>query len=232
MAITIIDRTEQKYFVSEDNYQKLMTLLNGKLTKDIYFKERICNIYFDNDNYELISTSLDKPTYKEKVRLRSYNKPKENTTVFLEIKKKYKGKGNKRRIELNYSEALNYIEKGIMPNNINKQIMNEIDYIFKIYNLKPKISLTYDRYSYYLNEDNSFRITFDYNIKYDNKELYLSNLENSNTLLKEGYIMELKLQNGIPLWFSKILNELKIYPTSFSKVGKAYTKLREDDLNV
>ena len=232
MAITIIDRTEQKYFVSEDNYQKLMTLLNDKLTKDIYFKERICNIYFDNDNYELISTSLDKPTYKEKVRLRSYNKPKENTTVFLEIKKKYKGKGNKRRIELNYSEALNYIEKGIIPNNINKQIMNEIDYIFKKYNLKPKISLTYDRYSYYLNEDNSFRITFDYNIKYDNKELYLSNLENANSLLKEGYIMELKLQNGIPLWFSKILNELKIYPTSFSKVGKAYTKLREDDLNV
>ena len=232
MAITIIDRTEQKYYVSEDNYQKLMTLLNDKLTKDIYFKERICNIYFDNDNYELISTSLDKPTYKEKVRLRSYNKPKENTTVFLEIKKKYKGKGNKRRIELNYSEALNYIEKGIIPNNINKQIMNEIDYIFKKYNLKPKISLTYDRYSYYLNEDNSFRITFDYNIKYDNKELYLSNLENANSLLKEGYIMELKLQNGIPLWFSKILNELKIYPTSFSKVGKAYTKLREDDLNV
>lgn len=232
MAITIIDRTEQKYYVSEDNYQKLMTLLNNKLTKDIYFKERIYNIYFDNDNYELISTSLDKPTYKEKVRLRSYNKPKDNTTVFLEIKKKYKGKGNKRRIELNYSEALNYIEKGIIPNNINKQIMNEIDYIFKKYNLKPKISLTYDRYSYYLNEDNSFRITFDYNIKYDNKELYLSNLENSNTLLKEGYIMELKLQNGIPLWFSKILNELQIYPTSFSKVGIAYTKLREDDLNV
>ena len=232
MAITIIDRTEQKYYVSEDNYQKLMTLLNDKLTKDIYFKERICNIYFDNDNYELISTSLDKPTYKEKVRLRSYNKPKENTIVFLEIKKKYKGKGNKRRIELNYSEALNYIEKGIIPNNSNKQIMNEIDYIFKKYNLKPKISLTYDRYSYYLNEDDSFRITFDYNIKYDNKELYLSNLENSNALLKEGYIMELKLQNGIPLWFSKILNELKIYPTSFSKVGKAYTKLREDDLNV
>jgi len=232
MAITIIDRTEQKYFVSEDNYQKLMTLLKDELSKDIYFKERICNIYFDNDNYELISTSLDKPTYKEKVRIRSYNKPKEDSIVFLEIKKKYKGKGNKRRIELNYSEALNYIEKGIIPQNNNNQIMNEIDYIFKKYNLKPKISLTYDRLSYYLKKENSFRITFDHNIKYDNKELYLSNLENSNYLLKEGYIMELKLQNGIPLWFSKVLNELQIYPTSFSKVGEAYTKLRKDDLNV
>lgn len=82
MAITIIDRMEQKYFVSFENYKKLMKRIEDKLVKDKYFDERIYNIYFDNDEYEFITKSLDKPLYKEKVRLRSYSKASPDTHVF------------------------------------------------------------------------------------------------------------------------------------------------------
>ena len=98
MAITIIDRMEQKYFISFDKYKELMNKIEDKLVKDKYFNERIYNIYFDNDEYEFIVKSLDKPIYKEKVRLRSYSEAKEGTNVFLEIKKKFMGHGNKRRV--------------------------------------------------------------------------------------------------------------------------------------
>lgn len=210
----IIDRLEQKYFLNNEQFDNLLRLINNNLEKDKYFKERIYNIYFDNDQYEMINYSIDKPIYKEKIRLRSYNK--DSNEVFLEIKKKYFDNSNKRRITLNYRDYLNN------QINTNNQIANELNYYFNKYNLKPKIKVNYDRLSYYLKEDSSFRITFDNNIKYSFDNLNLYQEDKSKLLFNKGYIMEFKTFNGIPLWLNDILNKLKIYPTSFSKVGKIY----------
>ena len=210
----IIDRLEQKYFLNNEQFDNLLRLINNNLEKDKYFKERIYNIYFDNDDYEMINHSIDKPIYKEKIRLRSYNK--DSNEVFLEIKKKYFDNSNKRRITLNYND---YLNNHLDTSN---QIAKELNYYFNKYNLKPKIKVNYDRLSYYLKEDSSFRITFDNNIKYSFDNLNLYQEDKSKLLFNKGYIMEFKTFNGIPLWLNEILNKLKIYPTSFSKVGKIY----------
>ena len=48
---------------------------------------------------------------------------------------------------------------------------------------------------------------------------------NGEPLLENGgAILEVKVQNSIPLWLTKILTEGKIYQTSFSKVGTAHQK--------
>ena len=229
MSANIIDRFEQKYYLSNIQYKKLISKLKNKMTKDLYFEEEICNVYFDNDNDELITTSIEKPTYKEKVRLRSYNKPNMDSIVFLEIKKKYKGFGNKRRVEIKYGDALNYIDNGVIPL-CNKQIMREIDYTFKRYNLKPKISLTYDRRAYYLTDDNNVRITFDRDLRYSTDILALDDLKDGIRLFEEGYIMEIKTFSGLPLWFNKILGDLELYPISFSKIGRVYIKMKESEV--
>lgn len=226
MAITIIDRMEQKYFISFEKFNKLMNLIKDKLVKDKYFDERIYNVYFDNDEYDLIIKSLDKPVYKEKIRLRSYSRANSNTNVFLEMKKKYDGHGNKRRVDINYLEAKNYIDNNVLPET-NKQIMMELDYVFKKNDLKPKISLTYDRLSYAFKEDETYRITFDTNIRYSNKKLDLVDLDDEECLFDDGYIMEVKTLKGYPVWFINALSNLKIYPVSYSKVGEAYLRLKE-----
>ena len=113
MKKLVIDRCEQKYFISNEKYNKLINIISNKIERDKYFKERIYNIYFDSDNMDLINKSMDKPIYKEKIRLRSYEIPNDDSIVFLEIKKKYKSNSNKRRIEINYKDALNYIYNGI-----------------------------------------------------------------------------------------------------------------------
>ena len=222
----VIDRCEQKYFISNEKYDKLINIISNKIEKDKYFKERIYNIYFDNDNMDLINKSMDKPIYKEKIRLRSYEVPNDDSIVFLEIKKKYKSNSNKRRIEINYKDALNYIYNAILP--INSQIMNEIDYCFKKYNLKPKISITYDRLAYYLKEDNNVRLTFDSNVKYDLNNIVLNDIKNNNILFESGYIMEIKTFNGLPRWLLDVFDKLNIYPTSYSKIGKIYTNLNRN----
>ena len=101
--------------------------------------------------------------------------------------------------------------------------MNEIDYCFKFYNLKPKVFIAYDRHSYRGIDNKEFRITFDQNIRSRTTDLYLENGDQGNSLFKNGeYLMEVKTLDSYPLWFVKILSKLKIYPTSFSKYGNVY----------
>ncbi len=221
---TIIDRYEQKYLLSKKEYNSLIKYIDDYLVKDKYFMETIYNVYFDNDDYELINRSIEKPIYKEKVRMRSYYKTDNDTNIFLEIKKKYEDNSNKRRVIISYKEYLDYINKCVIPK-CDKQIMNEIDYCFKKYNLKPKIKLVYDRLAYKLKDDDSFRITFDTNVRYNLNNFDFNNDENT-MFMNDGYIMEIKTFNGIPLWLNKVLSKLNIYPTSYSKVGKIYERER------
>ncbi len=221
--IEIMNRVEQKYIISNDVYNKLIHKLNNYLIKDDYFKYTICNIYFDTDSYELIKNSLEKPIYKEKIRLRSYGIPTLSDNVFLEVKKKYDGVVNKRRIVLKLNEFYDYLNGNYYKDN--SQIMNELDYAFNFYKLKPKVFLAYDRYAYKGIEDNNFRVTFDYNIRSRSEDLRLEEGDAGYLLNKDKtYIMEVKALGSIPLWFSKLLSELKIYPASFSKYGEVYKK--------
>lgn len=230
MQTKIIDRYEQKYYLNSNQFYELINLISNNLVEDKYFKETIYNIYFDNDCYELINKSNEKPIYKEKIRMRSYYKTNKNTNIFLEIKKKFKDNSNKRRVIISYSDYLNYINNDTIPD-CDKQIMKEIDYCFKKYNLKQKIKILYDRISYSLKSDFDFRITFDTNIRYSFSNFDFNS--NDNTLFMEGdYIMEIKTFKGIPLWLNFILNKIGIKPCSYSKVGKIYEKMLGDGLNV
>ena len=64
----------------------------------------------DTPDHRLIRSSLEKPVYKEKLRLRSYGVPQSDTTVFAELKKKYKGIVYKRRIGMPRHEAACFLK--------------------------------------------------------------------------------------------------------------------------
>lgn len=224
MDINVFRRVEKKYLITEEQYRQLIEMSKEYLEVDTFEYSTICNIYFDTDDYLLVNRSIEKPIYKEKIRLRSYGIPKKNSKVFLEIKKKYKGIVGKRRISVPLKEIYKYLDTGIYPN-CDKQIMDEIDYCFKLYNLKPKVFLAYDRHSYKGIENSDFRLTFDKNIRSRTCDLYLEDGDSGNLLLEGGeYIMEVKTLGSFPLWFSHILSALKIYPISFSKYGNVYKK--------
>ena len=232
MAIEVFRRKETKYLLNQKQYDELNQLLKDHLKKDKYYESKICNIYFDTDNYDLIVKSLDKPFYKEKVRLRSYDVPNKDSVVFLEIKKKYEGIVGKRRIEIKLKDFYSYFESGNLGNN--NQISKEIDYCFKYYNLKPKMFIAYDRLSYYDKDNVNFRITFDKNIRSREDNLRLEFGDTGKLYFKENmYMMETKVLNSYPVWFSNILSKLKIYPISFSKYGSIFqNKLKESDIYV
>lgn len=219
----IFNRVEKKYKLNKNQYKILLEKLKDYMLPDEYGKYTICNLYFDTDNYDLIRKSIEKPVYKEKLRLRSYGIPTEDSKSFLEIKKKYKGVVYKRRITLPLKESLDYIETGNKSND--NQIFNEIEYLKNFYNAYPRIYLSYDRIAFKGIENPSFRLTFDTNITCRDYDLDLRLGSYGTKLLDDDtYLMEVKILGSIPLWFSHILSDLKIYPSSFSKYGEYYKK--------
>lgn len=231
MYENVFQRVEEKYLLTKKQKELLFKKINSYLEKDEFFESTICNIYFDTKNSDLIVNSLEKPIYKEKIRLRSYQVPDLEDNVFLEIKEKYNGVVGKRRIKLKLKDFYNYLDNH--ANQEDSQIMREIDYYFEYYKLIPAVYIAYDRKSYRGRENKNLRITIDTNLRSRKDDLRLELGDAGNKYFKKDYyIMEIKTLGAMPLWLVRSLSELGIYPTSFSKYGSIYAKekTKEEEL--
>lgn len=238
MQEKVFDRIEKKYLITVADQKNLIKLIRKNMKKDHYFKSEVFNLYFDNDNYDLITQSIDWTDFKEKLRARSYGG---YDRVFLEIKTKLRGKENnvgyKRRVMITHDDFAIFIkkqqklevlaQKAVETAN-DLQIAKEVDYLVSQFNLKPKILITYNRESY--KTDDGLRITFDRNLKYRDQNLSLAKRINDKIYFKDDHniIMEVKAPGVIPLWLVKKLSELKLYPQQFSKIGKIYRAIRKE----
>jgi len=217
-------RYEKKYFLTPVQYKLFKEKLMEYVTEDEYPTYTLCNIYYDTDDYRLIRASLEKPMYKEKLRVRSYGVPKADGKVFVELKKKFDGVVYKRRITTSPFLAEPFL-KGIKPAENESQITREIEYFQRFYQAKPKAFIAYDREAYQGIEDSELRITFDTNMRYRLDNLKLTAGDYGEPIIDtDEILMEIKIPGVCPLWLSRLLNEYKIYSTSFSKYGACYEK--------
>lgn len=230
MSITVFNRYENKYMLNNEQYLEIIKYLDEYMVPDEHSRNggfySICNIYYDSMDDCLIRKSIQKPIYKEKLRLRSYGIPDDDKESFIEIKKKFKGNVNKRRITLPLKEAVDYLDRNVIPESIdcNSQIFKEIDYMKNKYALVPKVYISYDRRAYFGREDRELRITFDTNLQCRRYDMDLQKGAYGEKLLDEGcWLMEIKVSQSTPMWLAKLLSDYKIYKTSFSKYGTEYT---------
>ncbi|MGN0183288.1 MAG: polyphosphate polymerase domain-containing protein [Candidatus Ornithomonoglobus sp.] len=230
MAIEVFNRYEHKYLINKETYKKVLNVMDKHMELDEHNPGHepytIANIYYDTDDNLLIRKSLEKPVYKEKLRLRSYGVPDEDAKVFLEIKKKVNGIVNKRRTTLSLEEAYNFTRTGAAPElkpYMNKQVLNEITYFLQLYDLRPKLYLAYDRVAYFEKDNPDLRISFDTNIRSRRYDLHLEDGDYGEQLLEpDTYLMEIKTGLAKPLWLTEMLTELDIKRMSFSKYGTEY----------
>lgn len=230
MAGQIFERVEKKYLLNEYQYLELQKVLKGRFQVDNYGKTTINNIYYDTPDSLLIRRSIEKPVYKEKLRVRSYGKADEDTKVFIELKKKYKGVVYKRRTSMKLKDSDSFLACKTKPQK-SPQIENEIQYFMNFYqDIAPMMYIGYDRIAMFGLENKDLRITFDTNIRYRTDDLRLDKGSHGIQLLEKGQtLMEIKIPGVMPLWLSKELSRLGIFPTNFSKYGRAYTKVFMDN---
>ena len=230
--------------LTDDDKAALLSIIGEHMDCDPFNKDgktySICNLYLDTESDELIRKSLEKPEFKEKIRLRSYGTVPLTGKVFLESKKKFDGVVNKRRTNFILEDAYRYFEDGTIPENpvqengkpvkMNGQVMKEIDYIMHFYKLKPKVFISYDRWAFFEKGNSDFRLTIDTNILSRRHDLRLDSPSYGTPLLEKGqWLMEAKAFKAFPLWFVHFLSERRLFKTSFSKYGTEYKKWKMEN---
>lgn len=222
---TNFKRYEKKYMLTQEQQVTLMKQLMPYIKEDKFGRYTICNIYYDTEDWELIRQSIQKPVYKEKLRVRSYGVPGDEDKAFIEIKKKYKGIVYKRRITAQAKDVEPILTDGssFEIKKSDEQIRNEILWFQSFYRTQPRIFIGYDRQAFAGIQDSGLRITFDTNIRWRDEELDLRCGDYGQPVLPgEQVLMEIKMPGACPLWLAHILNDSSIYPTSFSKYGTCY----------
>ena len=214
-------RYEKKYLLNPAQYDAVREGMSAYMTPDRYSNYTICNVYYDTDDYRLIRTSLEKPVYKEKLRVRSYGAADDETRVFVELKKKYDGVVYKRRVVMNAADASAWLD-GREPGG-DSQIHREIDWFTQTYRPTPKVFISYDREAYAGRENPDLRVTFDTNLKGRTDSVDLRAGDYGQPILRDNQIlMEIKIPGAAPLWLARLLSDNGIYSASFSKYGAYY----------
>lgn len=222
MYIKTMKRMEKKYLLSKTQFENLIPIVLQYMKADRYGMQTICNIYYDTADYRLIQESLEKPVFKEKLRMRSYGKANMNSDVFVEMKRKFKGEVYKRRAVLPLTEAEKFMKTNLIPGS-STQELQEIRYMNRLYQLEPKAYIAYEREAYYGIENADLRITFDRNIRGRDNHLSLSAPTHGFPIQpKNTVLMEIKVPGAAPIWMTEAFSNLEIYPVSFSKYGTYY----------
>ena len=222
-------RHEIKYSITAGQRDDLLRALKPRLIADPHGESVVCSVYYDTPDYRLIRRSMEKPTYKEKLRIRSYGPAGPEDMVYIEIKKKYRDIVSKRRLSLSEREAEAYLS-GKAKLSSATQIGDEIEYFRSCYpGIVPSVYICCDRMAFYSAVDPNLRLTFDQNIRWRNRELSLQGEAYGSPLLNDDQVlMEIKALSSLPIWLTNLLSEKKIYHNSFSKYGTAYCAMQEN----
>lgn len=225
-------RQELKFLLTKGQKKVFLSEIGHLIEADEFKEYPITNIYMDTLDSRLIRKSIEKPIYKEKMRVRSYGLACDKTQVFVELKKKFQGVVYKRRIKMPLGEAKEFIKSDC---NKKGQIEDEITYFLTFYkDIKPAMYIAYKREAYKGIDNPELRVTFDDKIVWRNHDLSLSSEIYGKPLIhEEECLMEIKCGDSMPLWLTKALTTNSIYKTSFSKYGKAYMRQQEmEKINV
>ena len=242
-------RKEKKYLITAAQCEAIKKGLAGHMRLDDYGATRIDSLYLDTPDHSLICRSLEKPLYKEKLRIRSYGAFSEAEVVYVEIKKKYKGIVYKRRVRMSAQGARSYYsgemtyeqaqaaypvpsrpESDLVPGKI--QIAREIDAFFRRYvGLAPSMLISCLREAWCPLEqgdgDCVDRITFDEDISYVDLSEDVS-VQRRCVTASGQVVMEIKCAGGYPIWLCELLGSCGAQPRSFSKYGNAYKRVLAD----
>lgn len=222
----VFQRKETKYLLNQTQFSRFFEELQAHMSVDQYGLHTIRSLYYDTADYRFIRHSMDKPIYKEKFRIRSYGTPRPESVIFLEIKKKIKGIVYKRRLPISYEAYLFWQHTGALPENIDQsQIGQEIAWLFFKYpDLSPKVLISYDRFSLFSKMEEDFRVTFDQNIRYQDRKLNLDAARGAFVAPELDVLMEVKAMGAYPLWFVGLLTKYHIQKGSFSKYAQTYQR--------
>lgn len=240
-AREIFQRYELKYLIPFDKYKAIAKALidSGKMRYDKfgdgYGRYNIVSLYFDSDDKKIYYETRNKLRFRQKLRLRVYDNATINSPAFLEVKQKFNKVVNKRRTKIKLADAYDYIKFGRNSENgleeynpSNPQILEEVEAFRSLYDLKPRLVVSYDRQAFHGIEDPDLRVTFDYNLTTRDDNLRIEDGPYGMYFVDPNLsVMEVKVSQSVPFWLARLLSEYECPRKSVSKFCTSTDLLEE-----
>jgi hypothetical protein len=186
------------------------------------------SVYYDTPGFHCYQEKMDGVKVRKKFRIRGYNRPEEDSIVFLEIKRKYENFIEKNRAPLLYKDldalfAAPDLDKYIIALGKSGKEKSEAQrFLYHYYRLalRPAVLVVYDREAFLGRFDSSLRLTFDKNLR---GAIFpsLSMLYDEDCLkpaMPKHFIFEVKFFRGtLPAWVKSILKRYELPRMALSK---------------
>lgn len=205
------ERYEKKYKITQLQASEMIAFLNGHLALDKHHDPKnivpykIHSLYLDDKDARIIHKSIEKPSYKEKYRLRWYEDPNQ---TFLEVKIKHLSRSHKKR--------MTFREDSTSLDNYQSLILESFptSYLTSITQdpIQHFCLIEYNRIAFEDQKEN-LRITFDYDVS------YTFNAEKKSLFDSDTVILEIKYDQSLPRFLSQYLSSHHMYSRSLSKIG-------------
>lgn len=237
MAIEIFTRREQKYLITIEQYEELVERMAPYMRPDkngIDGFYTVTSLYFDSYDHQIYFETKNKLKFRQKLRLRVYDDAGTNDTAFFEVKQKHKKVVNKRRMLLPLNEAYRYLREDgdqLLEDyeSSNQQVFREVDHFRNLYHLHPEMIISYDRQALHAIDNPNFRVTFDLNLRCRNYDLYLEHGPYGKNFIDPNLVvLEVKVDHSVPLWLTRVLQDLECEQRSASKYCTSFETLRSD----
>lgn len=239
MAIEIFRRKEQKYLITTAQYKELVRRMSWDMRNDlngIDGRYTITSLYFESPDHKIYYETKNKLRFRQKLRLRVYDDTNIHGSAFFEVKQKHKKVVNKRRMVIPLEEAYRYLDGPTdidlnQINTSNMQVLREIDHYKKLFNLQPEMIVSYDRHAFHGIHDDQLRVTFDLNLRCRNDNLALENgAYGHNFIDPDLVVLEVKVNDSVPLWLTRILQDLNCEQRGASKFCTSLEYLKQEEL--
>lgn len=241
MALEIFTRKEQKYLITKQQYQELVDRILPRMRPDkngVEGKYTVTSLYFESPDKQIYFETKNKIKYRQKLRLRVYDSTDINGIAFFEVKQKHNKVVNKRRMLIPLREAKKYLAQGFSEplekyETSNEQVLREIHYFRQLYHLKPEMIVSYYRHALHGVEDAELRMTFDFNLRCRKEDLLLEHGPYGRQFIDDNLvILEVKVNDSVPLWLARVLQELDCEQRGASKFCTSLELLKGNELQI
>lgn len=214
-------RVEQKYLVSEGQLLFLQKQLEGCMAYDKHYPDgepyTIRSVYFDDMYDSFLQENEDGTDNREKYRIRIYNG--DLSRIHLECKSKLNGYTKKVKENLTRQECLCYINKEPLVLQAEDGFLKKKIYaLHQLSRLQPVQIVEYERVAL-VEEIGNVRITFDRNIGGSTQveDFMQERVDLLPALPKGMHILEVKYDELLPDYITRLLRSVSLQRTSFSK---------------
>ena len=235
-------RYEFKYLVPFNRIDTLRRRIVPFVQEDKFAGRRadhqyvVRSIYYETTGYRSYVEKLAGIERRVKVRIRGYNRPEPESSVFLELKRKHGPFIRKNRAPVLWSELPDLLRDRDVERHVRVRRAFELgkedarQFFYQVIGkgMSPAILIAYERKAYFATFDRRIRLTFDKHIRFRlTQDPGILFEERSLTpLFRSHFVFEVKFYDSLPEWLVDVISEFSLQRQAVSKYTLSLERAR------